>query len=281
MKIRISSDSTCDLSPEILTKFNIDLLPLSIHMGEKSYQDGVDIFPADIFRHVDAGGELCTTSAINIADYMTYFKNQLKLCDAVIHICIGSAFSSCYQNACIAASAFENVYVIDSKNLSSGHGHVVYEAALMEEQGKSPEVIVDALQNLTGRIEASFILDRLDYMRKGGRCSAVAALGANLLKLKPCIEVIDGKMQVVKKYRGSFEKCIAEYVSDRLSGREDLIWDRVFITHPAASSEAVEAAFSAIRKYGHFNHIIETQAGCTVSSHCGPNTLGILFIRSK
>lgn len=281
MNIRITSDSTCDLSPDYLQAHRVELLPLYTMKGGETFRDGVDIHPQDIFDHVAAGGDLCSTAANNISDYQALFARLLPECDAIIHIDISADFSSCYQNACVAASALPNVYVVDSRNLSSGHGHIVCEAVNMAEEGKlSPQEIVDRLNELTSRVEASFLLDRLDYMVKGGRCSMVVALGANLLHLKPCIEVIDGKMKVVKKYRGSYEKCILNYVKDRLQNRDGLVFDRIFITHTPVEDGLVDKVRAAIQECAPFTHIIETQAGCTVSCHCGPGTLGILFIRA-
>ena len=282
MNIRITSDSTCDLSPDYLRAHRVELLPLYTMKGGETFRDGVNIHPQDIFDHVAAGGDLCSTAANNVSDYQELFARLLPECDAIIHIDISADFSSCYQNACVAASELPNVYVVDSRNLSSGHGHIVCEAVNMAEEGKlSPQEIVDRLNELTSRVEASFLIDRLDYMVKGGRCSMVAALGANLLHLKPCIEVIDGKMKVVKKYRGSYEKCILNYVKDRLQNRDGLVYDRIFITHTPVEDGLVDKVRAAIQECAPFTHIIETQAGCTVSCHCGPGTLGILFIRAK
>lgn len=281
MNIRITSDSTCDLSPDYLRAHRVEILPLYTMKGGETFRDGVDIHPQDIFDHVAAGGDLCSTAANNISDYQALFARLLPECDAMIHIDISADFSSCYQNACVAASELPNVYVVDSRNLSSGHGHIVCEAVNMAEEGKlSPQEIVDRLNELTSRVEASFLLDRLDYMVKGGRCSMVVALGANLLHLKPCIEVIDGKMKVVKKYRGSYEKCILNYVKDRLQNRDGLVYERIFITHTPVEDGLVDKVRAAIQECAPFTHIIETQAGCTVSCHCGPGTLGILFIRA-
>ena len=281
MNIRITSDSTCDLSPDYLQAHRVELLPLYTMKGGETFRDGVDIHPQDIFDHVAAGGDLCSTAANNVSDYQELFARLLPECDAIIHIDISADFSSCYQNACVAASERPNVYVVDSRNLSSGHGHIVCEAVNMAEEGKlSPQEIVDRLNELTSRVEASFLLDRLDYMVKGGRCSMVVALGANLLHLKPCIEVIDGKMKVVKKYRGSYEKCILNYVRDRLQNRDNLVYERIFITHTPVEDGIVDKVRAAIQECAPFTDIIETQAGCTVSCHCGPGTLGILFIRA-
>ena len=276
MAIKITSDSTCDLAKELLEKHDIELFPLYITLGGKTLRDGVEITPDDIFAHVAAGGALASTAAVTPNDYETRFAQLSREYDAVIHINISSDFSACHQNARIAAENYKNVYVVDSRNLSSGHGHVVVEAALRAEAGMKAEDIVKELET---DVDASFILDRLDYMAKGGRCSTVTMLGANVLQLKPCIEVVDGKMRVGTKYRGSFEKCIQKYVKDRLEGREDIRNHRIFITHPHCPEGDVETAREAIEKYQSFDEIIETHAGCTVSSHCGPRTLGVLFIR--
>ncbi len=278
MSIKITSDSTCDLSPELLEKYEIGLTPLSVIMDGKMYRDGEDIQPQDIFSHVERGGALCSTSAVNVDDYKTVFAKYAGEYDAVVHITIGSGFSACYQNATIAASAFSNVYVVDSQNLSSGQGHLVVEAAQLARQGMGAQEICSNLNALRSRVRASFILDRLDYMQKGGRCSAVAALGGRLLKIKPCIAVRDGSMGMVDKYRGSFDKCVEKYVKDCLKDRKDLRLDRIFITHTPVDDGAVQMARETIRKYADFMEIIETNAGCTVSCHCGPGTLGVLFI---
>lgn len=281
MAIKITSDSTCDLSPELLQLYDIDLIPLSVIQDGQARKDGLEITPDDIFRHVDAGGELPTTAAISVGEYQDFFAALSPLYEAVIHINISAEFSSCYQNACIAAAAFDNVYVVDSRNLSTGHGHVVVEAALAAQRGMGAEELVGYLQDLTGRVETSFILNRLDYMVKGGRCSAVTMLGANLLKLKPCIEVRDGKMAVTKKYRGTLDKCLREYVRDRLEGRDDILLDRLFLTYSSADEETLRLVEGEVARYAQFSQVLRTRTGCTISSHCGPGTLGILFLRSK
>jgi DegV family protein with EDD domain len=277
--IKISADSTCDLSPEIIQKFDISIVPLTVVAGDREYRDGLDITSADVFRFSDEQGLTCKTSAVNTFEYQDVFEKLSAGCDALIHINISSEFSSCYQNACTASENFKNVYVVDSRNLSSGSGHIVYEAALMVEQGIKPGDICSALKELTGKVEASFVIDRLDYLAKGGRCSALAAQGARLFRLKPCIEVTDGKMAVGRKFQGSFDRCLAEYVKDRLQDRMDIDLRRIFVTHPMCSEQTVEKVITEIRKYQEFDEIIETRAGCTISCHCGPNTLGILFMR--
>ena len=279
MRYQITSDSTCDLSPEQLEEYNIRLLPLYVDMDGRTLRDGVDVKPDDIYAHVAAGGGLPKTAAVNMADYVRAFTELSAKNDFVIHVCISMDFSCCYQNAKLAAADFDNVYVVDSRNLSTGHGLVVLEAERLAREGMEPEAIVAALEALTGRVEASFILDRLDYMKMGGRCSAVTLLGANLLRLRPCIEVRDGKMGVGKKYRGSFEKCLVQYITDKLSGRTDLELRRVFITHSGLPEQTVQKAVETVQSLQKFEEIDVTRAGCTVSSHCGPGTIGVLFIR--
>ncbi|MBE6934965.1 MAG: DegV family protein [Ruminococcaceae bacterium] len=278
MTIRISSDSTLDLSPELIDRYEVSVVSLTVSKDGKYYKDMLEIQPDEIFAHVAAGGDLCTTSAANVADYIEHFTELRKTCDAVIHVNLSADFSACYRNACLAAEEVDGVYVVDSRNLSTGHGLVVIEAANMVREGLAPDVIAERLRELTSRVEASFILDQLAYLKKGGRCSAVAAFGANLFNLKPCISVVNGKMDVTKKYRGSFEKCLREYVKDRLEGREDLVLDRIFVTHTAVADGIAELVIEEIKKYAPFAEILETTAGCTISCHCGPNTLGILFI---
>jgi len=279
MSIKITSDSTCDLSQELLAAHGIELFPLSILKENKAYRDGAEIVPADIFAHVANGGTLCSTAAVNLADYMLRFGELSRKYDAVIHFDISSEFSSCFQNARLASAELPNVYVIDSRSLSTGQGLLVLAAAEMAGAGMEAGEIVRRVREMTEKVEASFLIDRLDYLKKGGRCSSVAMLGANLLRLRPCIEVSGGKMQVGKKYRGQFEKCVREYVTERLTGRMDLDTRRIFITHTPVPDGVLAAAREAVRACADFEEIFETEAGCTVSCHCGPGTLGILFLK--
>lgn len=281
MKIKITADSTCDLSPELISENDIGIVPLFVNKGGESFLDGVTITPAEIFAHVAAGGDLCSTAAVPIGVYQEYFEKYLKEYDAVVHVCIGSGFSACYNNARLAAEELENVRVIDSKNLSTGHGHVVLEACKLAKTATDLDAMQAELDELTSRVDASFLLDRLDYMVKGGRCSLVAALGANLLKLKPCIEVVDNKMIVAKKYRGSMAKCMDRYVRDRLENSENILPERIFVTHSPVAKEVNEAAHNAIRDCMHFDHVYDTNAGCTISCHCGEGCQGVLYIRKK
>ena len=279
MKIKIVSDSTCDLPAELLQQYDITILPLHIHKGGKSYLDGMEIKPGDIFSFVDSGGEICTTAAVNVGEYMDCIDAFSPLYDAVIVITIGSGFSGCCQNARVAAQEYENIHVVDSCSLSCGQGLLVLKAAELAQKDLSPEEICQQLNEAAVHIDVSFILDRLDYMKKGGRCSAVAALGANLLKIKPCIEVKNGRMTVGKKYRGNFAKVIEQYTRERLAACSEVCADLVIVAHPDAEQPAIDAAKQALSEDGRFNQVMEARAGCTVSCHCGPNTLGVMFFR--
>lgn len=277
MAIKITSDSTCDLSPELLARYQISLLPLCVNLGDQTYYDGDNITPAEIFDHVSKTGQLPTTSATNISTYMDFFAPLAEQYEAVIHINLGSGFSSCHQNARLAAEEMDNVYVIDSENLSTGQGLVVIEAAEAALRGEKAEDIVAMLHDLVSRVDTSFVVDKLDYLVKGGRCSSAAALGANLLNLKPCILLTDGKMGVGKKYRGNWAKVLPGYAQDRLNGKE-VCMDRVFITYTSCPPEVVETLRTYLQGLG-FGEVLETVAGSTITAHCGPNTLGVLFIR--
>ena len=279
MNIKILSDSTCDLPKELLEKYNITLIPLTVIKDDQPFVDGVTITPAEIFRHVAAGGSLCTTSAVNVSDYKQWFSQFADSYDGVICINIGSGFSSCHQNASLAAGEFSNVRAVDSNSLSTGQGRIVLKAAELAETAESLDQLKADLEEYASHIEISFLLNRLDYMAKGGRCSSATALGANLLHLRPCIEVKQGKMSVVKKYRGSYDKCLGNYVKDRLDNRDDISRDMIFITWTEVDDECYHTVRSGVEQYGHFDTIVESRAGCTVTCHCGPGTLGIVFAR--
>ena len=279
MKIRITADSTCDLAPDYIARHSIVILPLTVSMGGRDFVDGRDIVPDDIFRHVDAGGDLPKTAAVNTADYRRQFEALLAECDAIIHFNISADFSSCHEHAVAAAQGLP-VYCVDSRNLSSGIALLVCEAVDMISAGcEDPKAIMDRISALIDKVDASFILDRLDYLHKGGRCSTVAMLGANLLKLKPCIEGVDGKMIVGRKYRGTYSRCLKQYVDDRLRHLDAVDNKRIFITHTGVSREDFELTKAAVLAHMSFDEVIEVRAGCSITSHCGQGTLGILFIR--
>ena len=279
--IKITTDSTCDLPEALLREYDITVLPLGIVKGEGLFRDGVDIHPADIAAHVDAGGAITTTNAVNTADYLDCFSRLLKTCDAVVHVNLGSKISSCHQNARIAAAELSNVYVADSDNITVGMGELVLRAARAARAGHTPEEILAELEDLRRRMEVSFVLDRLDYMKRGGRCSAVTAIGANLLKLHPCIDVVDGKLAVTKKYRGSMERVVSDYLHDRLDGRDDIDTERIWLVDSAFGPELADAARAVLQADGRFGQILESKAGCTIFSHCGPNTVGLAILRRQ
>ena len=278
MRVKVTADSTCDLPLDIVEKYNIGITPLYIIMDEKPYKDRLEISVNDIFEYVDSGKGMTRSNAINISEYQEYFTEWLKECDAIVHISISSEFSACNQSAKIAAEDFDNVYVVDSRNLSTGSGHVVLDAAIMAENGTAPDEIVKELEKLIPNVNASFVIGTLKYLHLGGRCSSLQALGANLLKLNPCIEVKDGKMDVGKKYRGAFNKIILQYVEDRLAGRDDIDTKRIFITYPpGTSAELVAEIKDKVISIKEFDEIITCEAGCVISNHCGPVCVGILY----
>lgn len=279
MNFKITSDSTCDLSADLLQKHDIALFPLTVIKADKAYSDGITITTDEIFAHVAAGGDLCTTTAGSMGEYLDLFEKYSESYDAVVHISLSSELSSSYQNACLAAAEFSNVVVVDSRNLSTGQGLVVLKACELVQSVSSMEEMKRILDEYTSKVESSFLLDQLGYMVKGGRCSTVAALGANLLNLKPCIEVKNGKLGVVKKYRGNYAKCLASYVKDRLTDRDDLDRKILFVTHTPVSDDCLQAVEAAVAEYADFENIHWTKAGCTISCHCGPGTLGVLFVR--
>lgn len=279
--IKITADSTCDLSPEIVKDLDITLIPLTIHLDENEFKDGVDVTPQDIFRHVDIEGKVCKTAAVNVYEYESRFAEFAKEYEAVIHINLSSGLSSSYQNALLAAQKFDNVYILDSQNLSTGSGLLVFEAVNLAKEGLDAKEIFRRLTDAVPKIDASFVIENLEYLHKGGRCSGIEAIGASFFRIKPSIEVVDGKMRVGKKYRGKFEVCLEKYIEDKLANTQDIDESILFITHSSCSEEIVSLVKDTVQRYVNFTQIIETEAGCTISSHCGPNTLGILFKRKN
>ena len=278
-QIIISSDSTCDLSKELIERYNIRILPMGVSLGDSVYRDGVNIHPDDLYAYVEKTGQLPKTSAINMAENADFFAELTKDGSAVIHFTISSSMSATYNNARVAAEDFEDVYVVDSKNLSTGNGLLVIAAAEMAQQGLEAKEIVQKVTAMADCVDASFVVDNLEYLAKGGRCSAVAAFGANLLQLKPCICVKNGAMGVGKKYRGKFERVLPGYVAERLANSEDIDLNWVFVTHAGCDPQLVESVAQLVKDTLPFREVLVTRAGCTVSSHCGANTLGVLFIR--
>ena len=276
MKIHFSADSTCDVSPEFLARYPVEILPLAVELEGKFYRDGVDLTPDTIISRVNAGAALPKTSAINVEEYRTAFTRALEHSDAVIHFNISSDFSSCHQNACIAAEGL-NVWCIDSRNLSTGITMLLAEGFDRAEADMEPEQIAKELRARVDKVDVSFIVDRLDYLYKGGRCSALAMLGANMLHIRPCIEVKDGKMGVCRKYRGSYERCLRQYIADRMRSKDDVKPRRIFLTHTGVAAQAVEAVREMVLQEVPFAEVYEVRAGCSITSHCGENTFGIIM----
>lgn len=278
-KVIITTDSVCDLPQEIRDEFGVLMMPLTVTVGENSYRDGIDIDAAKIFAFYKEKGLLPKTSAISPAEFMDFFQPLLNEGCEIVHITIGSKLSGTYQNCCIAAADLEGVYPVDSCQLSSGQALVVLEACRLRDEGRSAQEIAEALVKFTPRVDASFVLDTLEFIWKGGRCSGVTALGANLLGIKPALEMVEGGLRVCKKYRGSIEKVYLKYAAERLAAA-DKETEYCFITYSEGlNDESLEALKKLVAEAAPFKRIFVTKAGCTVSSHCGPKTMGVLFVR--
>ncbi len=279
-RILLSADSTCDISGELLESTGARLFPMHIILGEKSYNDGVDIKPDDIYANFNATGRLPKTAAVNVGEYYDHFKPFVEQGYDIIHINLGSALSSSYQNCVAAAKKLGHLYPVDSCNLSSGSGHLVIEASKMIKEGLPASEIAQQLRALTPKCHTSFVIDKLDYLRAGGRCSTLAMLGANLLRIKPSINVnnSDGSMTVGKKYRGPLEKVLVTYVHEKLEQYDKIRDERIFVTHAGIGEKYVKIVRDEVEKLKYFRNIYTERASCTISSHCGPGTIGILFM---
>ncbi len=279
-KVFLSADSTCDLTREQKERFNVTTYPLHITIGRTCYDDGVNITPDEIYSNFKTTGTLPKTSAANVQEYVDTFRPLIEQGYDIVHINIGSALSASYKNCCIAAEQLGHIYPVDSSNLSTATGLLVLEASEMIKQGLSAEETAEKIKTMTTSMHGSFIIDKLDYLRAGGRCSTVTMLGANLLSLKPCIEVNnkDGSMTVGKKYRGKLEKVLLQYIDDKISQYDNIDPKRAFITHSGISSERLSLVYNYVESKKVFDEILVSRAGCTISSHCGPNTLGLLFM---
>ena len=279
--IKITCDSTCDLPQELYAKYDVEVISLAVTLGDTLHRDGVDITAPELFDYVKETGTLPKTSAISMGEYLDVFGKYTAEGKTVIHINLSSNLSASHQNAVLAAQELSGVYVVDSRSLSTGSGHLVIEAAEMAAQGLDAETIVARLNEMKERLDVSFVLQTLEYLQKGGRCSSVAALGARALQLRPEIRVADGGMGVGKKYRGSMEKSVLDYVRGRLEGRDDIDTRRIFITHSTAPQELVDKVIALVKELHPFQEVIASVAGCTISSHCGPNCLGVLFFKKN
>ncbi|SEF97554.1 DegV family protein [Lachnospira multipara] len=279
--IKIISDSTCDLSEELLNKYDIDILPLHVVMGDKEYIDGVNISPDEIYVWSDEHKETPKTSAVGIEEAINLFRKYTDAGEEIIAFAISEDMSTTANVMRIAAEELEKedkIHVIDSMNLSTGVGHLVVEAAIMAKNGESAETIVNEIEKMRHRVRASFVIDTLVYLQRGGRCSSVAAIAGGLLKLHPKIVVENGKMIASKKYRGSIDSAILKYVADLEEELAKAKKDRVFITHSGCDKELIAKVREKLEALNRFDEILVTRAGSVISSHCGPGTLGVLFM---
>ena len=279
--VHISADSTVDLSPELVERFGITVLPMLVTLDGDTRLDGIEVVPQDLFAYTQKTGQLAKTAAQSSAYYIDRFRELTQDGGAVIHFTISASMSSAYNFACLAAEEFENVYVVDSMNLSTGIALLVLKAAEMAADGADAETIVNTVNGLRTKVDASFVVDTLEFLHKGGRCSTIAMLGANVLKLKPCIQVKEGAMDVGKKYRGRMDAVLREYVADALHDPDDIDLSRIFVTHTCGDDPVVGEIVKLVRGTLPFREVLTTSAGCTVSAHCGPGTLGVLFIRKS
>ena len=281
MKIKITADSSCDLSDEIIKKNNFTILPVHITLGDKEYSDARDITQEEFYKFLKETSVMPKTSAYNAVEAEEFFKQQLESdggYDAIIHFTISSKLSVIYQNSVNAAQQFAGkVFIVDSMSLSTGVGLQMLYAQDLVNEGLDAKVIFEKLLERREKVQASFVIDKLTYLHKGGRCSAVALLGSNLLQIKPIIILKDGEMKVGKKLMGKFEKTVTQYVNYILETYLDIDRKRCFITHTPIDAEIVAGIREQIKDK--FDEIIETEAGCTVGTHCGPNTIGILYYR--
>ena len=281
-KIKITADSTCDIMPELCKKYDIDIIPLHIVYDSESYDDGVNIFPSDIMNRYSAQKQLPKTSAVTSWEYAQTFKKYTDDGYDVIHISLGSSISSTHQNCVIAANDLGHVYPIDSQSLGFGSGILACIAHdLIEETELSAEEIAEKLKEYIPHISASFVIDNLEFLRAGGRCSTLAMLGANLLNIKPCIEVSNSSgasMTVGRKYRGKFDKVIAEYTREKLSQFSSFDKKRICIEYTDVPQDIIDIVYDIIEEADIFENIYVTPASCTITSHCGAGTLGLFFL---
>ena len=280
-KVSIISDSTCDLSKELLEKYDITVFPLHIHLGEKEYADGIDITPEEIYQWSEETKETPKTSALSLFDAKEYIKKALEKSEEVIVFCISEQMSSCCSVMHMAAVEMEvedKVFVVDSMNLSTGIGLQILEAAELAETGMGAGEIVEKIKEIQPKVRSSFVVDSLTFLHRGGRCSGVAALAGNTLKLHPCIFVINGKMQAGKKYRGKMDKVILNYVEDLKAELLTAKKEHVFITHSGCEDSLIETIKKELEELNYFENIYVTRAGGVITSHCGPGTLGVLYI---
>lgn len=278
-KCIITAETTCDLSPEILKERNFRTIPITIIMGLEEKKDGVAIKAEELFDYVKKTGQLPKTAAVSVEEYKEFFTEVKKDCEKIIHFSISSKASSSYNNAKAASKEVDGVYVVDTKALSTGEALLMLKASDMLQEGMAVEEVYNKIVELTSKVQTSFVVDTLDYLAKGGRCSAVALIASKILKIHPYIYENDGALQVKKKYMGTLQRALSSYVQDVASEYKNYDKKRVFVTHsPCDGRELIEEVIAKVKEYFDFEEIIETQAGATVSTHCGKNTIGVLFI---
>ncbi len=278
-KVLIACDSTADLSDELIDRYGIKVIPLGVNLGDRNYTDGVDIDPEMIYEHYEKTKQLPKTAAVNVATISGKLKEWTEAGYSVVLFTISSEMSSTYNNARLATLDFENTYAVDTRNLSTGGGLLVLKAAKMASEGVDARTIANECAAAVDKVDASFVIDSLEFLHKGGRCSSLEAIGANLLQIKPCITVKDGKMGVGRKYRGKFGLVLQKYIIDQLGDISTIDTDTVFVTHAGCDPEIVDMCVKLVKETVPFLELHVTRAGCTISSHCGRNTLGVLFMR--
>ena len=267
MNVKITADSTCDLSAELVQRYNVGVMPLAVVLGEKIYRDGVDITPWDIFQYVSENGVLPKSSAPSVEEYSEFFTAQLADCDAIVHFNISSKASSSHETAARAAQDKQfksKVLVVDSHALSTGQGLLVLKACDLAREGRSPKDIAEITTKLRDKVNTSFVPDALDYLHKGGRCSM--------------IDMKDGRLYAKKKYMGGLDRCLKNYVAELAADYPHYDKTRCFITHSCCEGDVVERVRAQVKELFRFDEILETTAGSVVTTHCGKNTLGVLFI---
>ena len=275
----ITADSVCDLAPELAAQWGVQIIPLTVVEGDRSYKDGLDIHPDMIYEIYEKEHMLPKTAAISPQEFLDFFTPMVEKGCEVVHIDISSKLSGTYQNACIAASELEGVHIIDSCHLSTSMALMLRQGCRLRDEGRSAAEIAAYLEEYKNKLVTSFVLDTLEFIWKGGRCSGVTALGANLLQIKPCLTMLDGELKVGKKYRGAMKKVYLQYLHDLLN-MENIDTDIAILTHSGAiSDETLEQLKEAVLAQVPFNTLYTMRAGCTVSSHCGPGTMGLLFAR--
>ena len=279
-KVKIISDSTCDLSPELIKRYDVEILPLYVTLGDESLKDGVDITPDQLYAWADEHKTTPKTAAVTQADAYNVLKKYVEQGCQIVYTGISSEMSVSYGVVQLAAKEFPDakIAVVDSRNLSTGVGHVVIRAAELAQEGKDAFEIKEELDQFTPLVRASFVVDTITYLYRGGRCSAVAAFGATALNLKPSIIVENGKMRPDAKYHGKIDRALKKYVQAMEPSLLKARPDRVFITHSGSSEETVNAIKRYLEELNYFKEILITRAGCVISSHCGPGTLGVLYV---